>query len=66
MRYRAKNTEARAQYAGYQQCSLSKMVIPPVMERELVKHIRDLDDRFHELDTVKCRELAYEYVNKNK
>ena len=66
MRYRAKNAEERARYAGYQQCSLSKMVMPPVMEQELAHHIRDLDDRFHGLNPVKCRELAYEYVSKNK
>lgn len=66
MRYRAKNADDRAQHAGYQQCSLSKMILPPAMEQELAKHIRDLDDRFHGLNPVKCRELAYEYANKNK
>lgn len=61
MRYRAKNEVERAQHAGYQQCALSRMVMPPVMEQEIAKHIRDLDDRFHELHPVKCRELAYKY-----
>lgn len=64
--YRAKNTEARAKYASYQQCSRSKMVMPPVMEQELAKCICDLDDRFHGLNPVKCKEQAYEYANKNK
>ena len=40
--------------------------MPPVREQELAQHIRDLDDRFHGLNPVKCRELAYEYAQRNK
>ncbi|CAB1439453.1 unnamed protein product [Pleuronectes platessa] len=35
------------------------------MEEELAKHLKQLADQFHGLAPVKCRELAFEYAEKN-
>ncbi|CAB1428335.1 unnamed protein product [Pleuronectes platessa] len=35
------------------------------MEEELAKHLKQLADQFHGLAPVKCRELAFEYSEKN-
>ncbi|CAB1444404.1 unnamed protein product [Pleuronectes platessa] len=35
------------------------------MEEELAKHLKQLADQFHGLTPVKCRELAFEYAEKN-
>ncbi|CAB1441465.1 unnamed protein product [Pleuronectes platessa] len=35
------------------------------MEEELAKHLKQLADQFHDLAPVKCRELAFEYAEKN-
>ena len=35
------------------------------MEEELAKHLKQLADQFHGLAPVKCRELAFEYAERN-
>lgn len=50
----------------YKKCSDVKMVFTHEMEAELAQHLRNLDNRFHGLTPIKCRELAFEYANKNK
>ena len=30
------------------------------------RHLRNLDSRFHGLTPIKCKELAFEYADKNK
>ncbi|CAB1441518.1 unnamed protein product [Pleuronectes platessa] len=35
------------------------------MDEELAKHLKQLADQFHGLAPVKCRELAFEYAEKN-
>jgi len=43
----------------------AKRIFTDEMEEELAKHLKQLADQFHGLDPVKCRELAFEYAEKN-
>ena len=50
----------------YKRCSEVKMIFTNDMETQLAQHLRNLDSRFHGLTPIKCRELAFEYADKNK
>uniref|UniRef100_A0A8C2WXR9 Zgc:113274 n=1 Tax=Cyclopterus lumpus TaxID=8103 RepID=A0A8C2WXR9_CYCLU len=43
----------------------AKRIFTDEMEEELAKHLKQLADQFHGLAPVKCRELAFEYAEKN-
>ena len=43
----------------------AKRIFTDKMEEELAKHLKQLADQFHGLSPVKCRELAFEYAEKN-
>ncbi|CAK6981921.1 PREDICTED: piggyBac transposable element-derived protein 2-like, partial [Scomber scombrus] len=43
----------------------AKRIFTNEMEEELAKHLKQLADQFHGLAPVKCRELAFEYAERN-
>ena len=51
---------------GHDAVLLSNFVIPPAMESDLAQHIKTLSDMFHGLTIEKCKQVAYEFVTRNK
>ncbi|KAK9977146.1 hypothetical protein ABG768_018967 [Culter alburnus] len=43
----------------------AKRIFTDEMEEELSKHLKQLAEQFHGLPPVKCRQLAFEYAEKN-
>lgn len=43
----------------------AKRIFTDEMEDELATHLKDLADQFHGLSPTKCRELAFEYADRN-
>ena len=43
----------------------AKRIFTDEMEEELAEHLKQLAEQFHGLPPVKCRQLAFEYADKN-
>uniref|UniRef100_A0A672IK21 HTH CENPB-type domain-containing protein n=1 Tax=Salarias fasciatus TaxID=181472 RepID=A0A672IK21_SALFA len=52
-----KKKERKGKYA--------KRILTDKMEEDLTKHLKELAGWFHGLNPLKCRQLAFEYANKN-
>lgn len=50
---------------GYERTGLANQVFDEHMEKELAEHIKALAAMFHGLSPMKCRELAFEYAQRN-
>uniref|UniRef100_A0A3Q0T4U6 HTH psq-type domain-containing protein n=1 Tax=Amphilophus citrinellus TaxID=61819 RepID=A0A3Q0T4U6_AMPCI len=50
---------------GYKRTGLASQVFDEHMEKEVVEHIKALAAMFHGLSPMKCRELAFQYAQKN-
>uniref|UniRef100_A0A3Q0RFD0 HTH psq-type domain-containing protein n=1 Tax=Amphilophus citrinellus TaxID=61819 RepID=A0A3Q0RFD0_AMPCI len=50
---------------GYKRTGLANQIFDEHMEKELAEHIKALAAMFHGLSPMKCRELAFEYAQRN-
>ncbi len=50
---------------GYKRTGLANQVVRENMETELADHIKALAAMFHGISAMKCRELAFEYAQRN-
>lgn len=47
--------------SGYEQCQNLILTIPLFLEKASADHIKHLDNRYHELTSSKCMEVAYKF-----
>ncbi|XP_034077842.1 uncharacterized protein LOC117549854 [Gymnodraco acuticeps] len=50
---------------GYERTAVAKRVFNENMEKELADHIKTLAAMFHGIGVMKCRELAFEFAQRN-
>lgn len=51
--------------AGYEGTGQAHQVFNDNMEKELADHIKTLADTFYGISAMKCRELAFEFAQRN-
>ncbi|KAK9967936.1 hypothetical protein ABG768_002298 [Culter alburnus] len=64
-RYMKKAEEKREKTVGYRGTAEAKRILSEELEEELAENIRMLADRLHSLTPKKCREVAFEFAQKN-
>uniref|UniRef100_A0A3Q3IWA6 HTH psq-type domain-containing protein n=1 Tax=Monopterus albus TaxID=43700 RepID=A0A3Q3IWA6_MONAL len=64
-RYMEKKKIAEVIKTGYKRTGLANLVFKENMETELADHIKAPAPMFHGISAMKCRELAFEYAQRN-
>ncbi|XP_077099413.1 uncharacterized protein LOC143750323 [Siphateles boraxobius] len=64
-RYMKKAEEKREKTVGYRGTAEAKRILSEESEEELAENIRTLAERTHSLTPKKCREMAFEFAQKN-
>ena len=57
--------ESIFQHIGYERTRIKTMIFPFKIKEELALHIQDLDNRFHGLTRIQCRQLAFQLAHRN-
>ncbi|XP_050976521.1 uncharacterized protein zgc:113274 [Labeo rohita] len=64
-RYMKKAEEKREKTVGYRGTAEARRILSEELEEELAENIRMLAERLHGLTPKKCREIAFEFAQKN-
>lgn len=64
-RYMEKKKIGEVTKPGYERTASANRVLPEQMEKELADHIKTLAAMFHGITALKCRELAFEFGQRN-
>ncbi|XP_026128983.1 uncharacterized protein LOC113109562 isoform X2 [Carassius auratus] len=64
-RYMKKAEEKREKTVGYRGTAEARRILSEELEEELAEHIRVLSEGVHGLTPKKCREIAFEFAQKN-
>ncbi|KAI4826997.1 hypothetical protein KUCAC02_030425 [Chaenocephalus aceratus] len=64
-RYMDKKKIGEVTKPGYERTAVAKRVFNENMEKELADHIKTLAAMFHGIGVMKCRELAFEFAQRN-
>lgn len=65
LRFIKKKEKGNVKSVAWGAVAEAKRIFTDEMEEELAKHLKQLAEQFHGLHPVKCRQLAFEYAEKN-
>ena len=65
LRFLKKKEKGEVKSAGWGAVAGAKRILTDEMEEDLAKHLKQLANQFHGLTPEKCRQLAFEYAEKN-
>uniref|UniRef100_A0A9R1SEK5 HTH CENPB-type domain-containing protein n=2 Tax=Cyprinus carpio TaxID=7962 RepID=A0A9R1SEK5_CYPCA len=65
LRFIKKKEKGKVKSVAWGAVAEAKRIFTDEMEEELAKHLKQLAEQFHGLHPVKCRQLAFEYAEKN-